>query len=274
MPINAALAACLVMVALAAPAVAQGAAAPPDPAGAPDAPAPAAPAAPAMPATSAARSPGAATEAELIAAQKPCYPMNSCLACGAIWSASDTPLDIVRLGRLAVVCNADCAKAFDAEAPKLFKVLDDQVIAAQAASYPLTQCPVTGDTLGRKPKHVVLGTRLVEVCCGDCRKELYSDAAAAAAAFAQVDAGLLAAQSGHYARTTCVVDDKPLGDAPVQQLYGLTLVRFCSDGCQAQFQADPQAFRAQLATLRPAAPADKPKADAPPPAAGEGQRGR
>jgi hypothetical protein len=240
--------ACFVLVALAWPTAAQSAA----PQRAPGSGQPAA--VPAAPAAVAADAPASASDEAVIAAQKPNYPLNSCLACGKIWGEHDTPLDIVRQGRLARVCNAECAKAFDAQAARWFKVLDDQVIAAQAPTYPLTHCPVTDDVLNKKPKFVVIGTRLVKVCCGDCRKELLGDPEAAAAAFAKVDAGLLAAQSISYPLKTCVVDDKPLGDAPVQMLYGVTLVRFCSDACEAQFKADPHAFRTKIEALRHVAP--------------------
>jgi hypothetical protein len=141
------------------------------------------------------------------------------------------------------------------------KVLDDQIIAAQSATYPLANCPVSGEELGMKPKYMVLGTRLVEVCCGDCRKTLLSDPKAAAAALAKIDEGLIAAQAMAYPVKTCVVDDKPLGDAKVQMLYGVTLVRFCSDACETKFKADPQAFATQFDALRRSEVAAAPKAD-------------
>ncbi|HZM00022.1 MAG TPA: hypothetical protein VFD43_07195, partial [Planctomycetota bacterium] len=243
------------LVALALPAAAQEGGAPPPaarPAAAPQAAA------------------AASSDAAVIAAQKPTYPMNTCIACARSWGATDAPLDIVRQGRLARVCNEECVKAFDAQAAKWFKVLDDQIIAAQTASYPLTQCPVSGEELGKKPKYAVVGTRLIEVCCGDCKQELLAKPDAAAAALAKVDAALITAQGRDYPLETCVVDDKPLGAPGLQTLYGVTLVRFCCEGCQAAFDAGPREFVAKVQAARKAkaGPAgkhggEKPGADKP-----------
>lgn len=213
----------------------------------------------------------AANEA-LIAAQKPTYPMNSCVACGKIWGEQDAPLDIVFQGRLVRLCNAECVKAFGAQAAKWFKVLDDQIIAAQAATYPLTHCPVTDEELDKKPKYVVIGTRLVETCCGDCKKELLGDGVKAAAALAKVDAALIAAQGQSYPLAACVVDDQPLGDAPVQTLHGVTLVRFCSEACEAKFKAGPKEFLAKLEAARRSGATAAPKSDEP--ESGEAKPGR
>src|SRR6185436_1418195 len=249
--------AALALIALAAPLAAQSAA----PAPAPATPAPAAAAPKSAPAAAA---PGgvAAYEAPIIAAQKPSYPMNSCLACGKVWGPEDHPLDLVRQGRLVRVCGPDCVKPFDAQAAKWFKVLDDQIIAAQSSTYPLTHCPVTNEELGKKPKYTVVGTRLIEVCCNDCKKELATNPTTAAAAIAKIDAALVAAQGSSYPLDTCVVDGKPLAGTHVQTLYGVTLVRFCSDACQAKFLEAPRDYLPQLEAARKGQPAAPKPADA------------
>jgi len=194
-------------------------------------------------------------DAAIIAAQLPTYPMNSCVACGKIWGPQDTPLDLVRQGRLVRVCNEGCVKPFDDQSAKWFKVLDDQIIAAQAATYPLTQCPLSHEELGKKPKYTVVGTRLIEVCCGDCKKELLGDPAKSATVLKQIDEALVAAQSKDYPLETCVVDGKPLGDSKEQQLYGVTLVRFCSADCAAKFDEAPREAVAKVTAARKAKPA-------------------
>lgn len=247
MAIDSRLRAALALIALAAPVAAQGAAPAPAPTPAPAASAPAA-------------APGggvAAYEATIIAAQLPSYPMNTCIACGKPWGPDHQPVDIVRQGRLVRV-GTDCVKAFDAQAVKWFKVLDDQIIAAQTATYPLTHCPVTNEELGKKPKYAIVGTRLIEVCCNDCKKELATNATTAAAAIAKIDEALVAAQAKAYPLDTCVVDGKPLGDTHVQKLYGVTLVRFCSDACQAKFLEAPRDYLPKLEAARKAQPAGKP----------------
>jgi len=215
-----------------------------------------------------AASPG---DAAIVAAQLPTYPMNSCVACGTIWGAEDTPLDLVRQGRLVRVCNEGCVKPFDVQSAKWFKVLDDQIIAAQAATYPLTQCPLSHEQLGKKPKYTVVGTRLIEVCCGDCKQELLGDPAKSAAVLKQIDEALLAAQTKDYPLETCVVDGKLLGESKVQRLYGVTLVRFCSADCETKFEESPREHVAKVAAARKAKPAgNAPKGDDKP----EGKPGR
>lgn len=260
----------LALLALAIPAAAQD--------NQPAKPAPAAPAAPAKPAAApqaaAKQAVASPADAEVIVAQLPTYPMNSCIACGKIWGPEDTPLDLVRQGRLIRVCNEACVKPFDVQSAKWFKVLDDQIIAAQTASYPLTQCPLSHEPLGKKPKYAVVGTRLIEVCCGDCRQEVLGDPAKSAAILKQVDEALVAAQSQDYPLETCVVDGKPLGESKVQRLHGVTLVRFCSADCEAKFAESPREHVAKVAAARKSRPAgsspgaDKAKGEA------EGKPGR
>ena len=229
----------LALIALAAPLAAQGAAPPPPP-------------------KDAATGGGvAAYEATIVAAQLPSYPMNTCIACSKPWGPEHQPVDIVRKGRLVRV-GAGCVKAFDAQEAKWFKVLDDLIQAEQVASYPLTHCPVTNEELGNKPKYTIVGTRLIEVCCNDCKKELAQNPATAAAAIAKIDEALVAAQAKSYPLTTCVVDDKPLADSKVQKLYGVTLVRFCSDACQAKFLEAPRDYLPKLEAARKGQPASKP----------------
>ena len=237
--------AALALIALAAPLAAQSAAPTP-------APTPAA-----APKAAATGGGVAAYEATIIAAQLPSYPMNTCIACSKPWGPEHQPVDIVRQGRLVRV-GTDCVKAFDAQAAKWFKVLDDLIQAEQVANYPLTHCPVTNEELGKKPKYTIVGTRLIEICCNDCKKELAQNPATAAAAIAKIDEALVAAQAKSYPLGTCVVDDKPLADSKVQKLYGVTLVRFCSDACQAKFLEAPRDYLPKLEAARKGQPASKP----------------
>ena len=182
--------------------------------------------------------------------QSPSYPLTACLVCNKAFGEASPPESVVHNGRLVMVCDATCAAGFAKDAPKALRALDEAVIAAQAPSYPFTTCVVTGDELKGKPKHVVVGTRLIEVCCGDCKRDVQKDATAA---LAKIDAALIEAQARTYPSTRCAVDDKPLGEKPVRHLHGVTLVQACSAGCVERFRAAPAGFLRGLEGQRKAA---------------------
>ncbi|MCH2106170.1 MAG: hypothetical protein MK291_05965, partial [Planctomycetes bacterium] len=58
---------------------------------------------------------------------------------------------------------------------------------------------------------------------------------------AEIDAAYIASQQKDYPLKTCPISDKPLGDEPVDLLYGTTLVRLCCKGCKGAFDKRPQA---------------------------------
>jgi YHS domain-containing protein len=186
------------------------------------------------------------SDADRMAAQRPTYPLQVCIVSGEPLEAMQARTDVLRAGRLVSFCCNDCVKEFDKTPDKFHKQLDDAVIAAQAPGYPLDTCPMSGEPL-KDARHVVVGTRLIEVCCNMCKKDVAADPAAALAA---IDGRIMDKQAADYPLDACVVDGKPLGDKPVRNLHGLTLVEFCSAECAARFRAEPPGFLKKLEDAR------------------------
>jgi len=192
--------------------------------------------------------PAGADDAALIAAQKPSYPLTVCPVSGEpLGGGGMKQMDIIHEGKLVSFCCKSCLKDFNASPTEYIKKIDDAVIAAQKAAYPLDTCPVSGEKLEGEPTLAVSGTKLVELCCKKCPKEL---AANPAKYLAIVDAAYIEKQSKDYPLTVCPVSDEDLGDKPVKLLYGTTLVEFCCKDCIKDFQKDPKPALAKLAAAR------------------------
>lgn len=194
----------------------------------------------------------AAAEAKLIAQQLPSYPLSQCPISDEKLEAMGKPVDLVHEGRLVRLCCKSCIKEFKkdpATAAAIIKSIDEGVVKAQKASYPLAKCPVSGEELGSMgdPIEFVSGTRLIRLCCKGCVKGVQKDPAKALAA---IDAALIVEQKKTYPLTTCLVGGEDLGSAALDQLYGVRLTRFCSEKCAASFAQQPAKY---LATLEQAA---------------------
>jgi hypothetical protein len=192
-------------------------------------------------------------DAAIIKAQKPSYPLATCVVSDeVIGSGGMTPVDIVREGRLVALCCKGCIKEVDKDPAAIFAKIDRAVIAAQSASYPLETCPVGGEKLGADAVDVVVGTKLVKLCCNDCKATLLAEPAKH---LATVDAAWIARQSADYPLAICPISEHDLGDTPVSLLHGVTLVKLCCRDCVAEFEKDPKPALAKLAAARAAAPA-------------------
>jgi len=207
----------------------------------------------------------ASDDAALIAAQKPSYPLTTCIMSGKpLGSGGMTPVDIIYEGRLVSFCCSHCQADFMKAPADGLKKLDDAIIKAQSADYPLDTCPNSGEKLDAKAVSFVVGTKLMKTCCNDCKKEVLADPSKA---LAKLDAAYIAKQEKDYPLTTCPMSGEKLGAKPVKMLYGTQLVEFCCKDCAKDFSKDPKAGLAKLAAARsamPAAPAQK---------AGEGDKG-
>jgi hypothetical protein len=121
------------------------------------------------------------------------------------------------------------------------------VVAEQAPRYPLDTCVVSGEKLGGmgKPMDFVFQGRLVRFCCGNCEADFLADPAAA---FAKIDAAVIAQQLPDYPMETCPVSGEPLGQMgePYNHVHGTRLVRFCCDGCIGKFEDNPSAYFSRI----------------------------
>jgi hypothetical protein len=197
----------------------------------------------------------APSEAQVIAAQKPSYPLDTCVVSGEPLAGGDMPpVDVVHDGRLVRLCCKGCVKDLKKAPAGYLAKIDAAVVAAQKPSYPLATCPLTGALLGDGAIDVVHGTRLVRLGGEASRVKFAADPQAA---LAKVDAALIAAQLPGYPLSTCVVTGEALGDAPVHHVHGTQLVQFCCKECVPKFQAAPEQY---LKALKDA-PATKPQPD-------------
>jgi len=186
----------------------------------------------------------AAAEAAAIKVQLPSYPLTTCVVSGEALGSMGDAIDMVVDDKLVRLCCKGCVKAVNKEPAKFTAKVDEAVIRAQAASYPLDKCVISGEALGSMgdPISVVYGTRLVQLCCKGCEKGF---AKAPAKHMARIDAALIEAQKKDYPMKTCVVSGEPL-EEPIDVLYGTQLVRLCCKGCKKGFDKDPAGHVAKL----------------------------
>ncbi|HED65100.1 MAG TPA: hypothetical protein ENJ09_06035 [Planctomycetes bacterium] len=188
-------------------------------------------------------------DASVVASELPSYPLTTCPVSGEkLGGEMGEAINVVVQGRLVRVCCKGCIKKVKADPSKAFSMIDAAVIKQQKPSYPLDTCPVSGEPLKGdmgEPIDVVVGTRLVRVCCKGCIKKVKANPAAA---LAKVDAALIEAQSKNYSAKTCPVSGEELGGdmKPVDILYGTRLVRLCCKGCVKKFNANPAKYIAIL----------------------------
>ncbi len=128
----------------------------------------------------------AALDERIIAQQKPSYPLTTCPVSGE--ELDDTAVDFVVNNQLVRTCCKMCMRKVIAKPEAVLAKVDAALIAAQLDKYPLTTCPVSGEELGSmgEPVDVLVGHRLVRLCCKSCKKGITKDPVAALAA---VEAG-------------------------------------------------------------------------------------
>ena len=184
----------------------------------------------------------APADAQIIAQQLPSYPLTVCPVSKEALEAMDT-FNFVHEGRLVRFCCKDCVKEFKKDPATTLKMIDEGVIKAQKATYPMMKCPVSGHELAADAVDFVQGTRLVRFCCKDCVAGFQKEPAKY---LAQIDAALIAEQKKTYPLTTCLVSGKAIEGQGVDHLYGTRLTRFCCPKCPEAFEKDPAKYLAQL----------------------------
>jgi hypothetical protein len=192
-----------------------------------------------------------AANAKVVAAQKPSYPLDTCVISGKKLGEMGAPIEHVVGGRLVRLCCKNCVATVDKDSASVLKKVDEAVVLAQKPIYPLDTCVVSGEKLGGMgdPVNFVDGTRLVRFCCDGCVAGYKKDPAAY---MAKVDAALIAKLRTTYALSTCPVSGEELGSMgePIDMLYGVQLVRLCCKGCIKSFEKDPAAALAKVAAAK------------------------
>ncbi|MBK7644782.1 MAG: hypothetical protein IPJ19_17360 [Planctomycetes bacterium] len=181
----------------------------------------------------------ATSDAEVIKAQLPSYPLDTCPLSGE--KLGKDAINVVKDGHLVRTCCNKCAAKVDAA---VIKKVEDAVVAAQLKSYPMDTCPMSGEKLDDKAISHVYGTRLVRFCCHKCEANFEKDSKTAAATMAKLDKACVDAQLKTYKLKTCPVSGEELGKMgePVNYLYGTTLIRFCCNDCVKELDKDAQAI--------------------------------
>lgn len=189
----------------------------------------------------------APTDREIAEAQRPAYPLDTCVVSGEELSADETYETVVD-GRLYRLCCKKCEAAIQKDPAKFEAKVVAAVIADQGPRYPLTTCPMSGEKLGDDAIDHVDGTKLVRFCCKKCIAGYAKDPAAV---MAKVDAAWIAAQLPSYPFDTCIVSHEPLSDPetgsePIDYLYGTRLIRVCCKSCIKKIKKNPAKYLAML----------------------------
>lgn len=119
----------------------------------------------------------AALDEAIIKDQAPLYPLKTSVVSGK--ALPEKPVEFVYGNRLVRVASEEEKTAFMKEPAKLIGELDKAATDAQVKDYPLKKCVVSGEDLGSmgKPVDVVVGGRLVRLCCKSCKKDVLNDPA-------------------------------------------------------------------------------------------------
>lgn len=185
------------------------------------------------------------TEKQIIAAEKPSYPLTTCVVKGE--KLGEGAIDRVVAGHLVRLCCMGCLATVEKDPALYRKKVEAAVVSEQKPSYPLSTCVVTGEVLAFDSIDHVHGTRLVRL------KDMDAVAAfekAPAEILAKLDKALIAAQLKNYGVAVCPVTREPLDKNAVNYLYGTKLVRLCCKGCIKGFEAAPEKYLVELAKIK------------------------
>ncbi len=179
------------------------------------------------------------------------YTLNTCPVSSAKLGSMGDPVVKTYDDREVRFCCESCIAKFEADKDKYWKQIDEQLVEQQIKHYPLTHCVVMEEDSLVKPEgedqpvNLVYNNRLVRFCCGACIKDFKEDPAAY---IAKLDGAVIKQQKDAYPLETCPVSGEKLGSMgePVNYVVGVTLIRFCCDGCVKKFEKDPQPVLAKV----------------------------
>lgn len=188
-------------------------------------------------------------QAAKILAQKGAYPLKKCAVSGEALDAKS--VDVLIDERLVRVCCNDCVEPARKDKERIFKAIDEAVIAQQTGAYPLATCVISGEKLGDDAVAVVQGTYLLRVCCKDCVAAVRK---APDEPLKKLQAAYIEKQKADYPLSTCIVADEALGSMgePIEYLWGTRLYRLCCGGCKKAVQKNSDELWAKLVAARAA----------------------
>lgn len=117
----------------------------------------------------------------MIANQLPYYPLTTCILSGEELDEHDSSVDFILGNRLFRVCCNDCKDMLTKNPGKFVPELDAAIIKAQKKDYALKICVIGKGPLDGMggPDYMIVGTRLVQLCCAGCREKVLEDPLAA-----------------------------------------------------------------------------------------------
>ncbi|MFT7679810.1 MAG: hypothetical protein ACI8QC_003815 [Planctomycetota bacterium] len=125
---------------------------------------------------------GASTAADMAdagGATSDTYPLANCPVSGEALGSMGDPVVLNQPGREVQLCCNSCVASYEGDPAKYNAEIDAAIIEAQSASYPLSTCLISGDTLGESTTMVavdhVVGNRLYKLCCEACVGSLEKD---------------------------------------------------------------------------------------------------
>jgi hypothetical protein len=185
-------------------------------------------------------------ERAMIIVQRYSYPLDTCPIKGEKLESKAT--EFLVNGHLVRTCCGNCKAKVQADPTATLKKVEDGVVAAQKAGYPMMVCAATGTKLDDKAVDYVYGTRLVRLANKDAVAAFEKDPKAA---MAKLDDAYIKAQVATYPMKKCVISGHEFTmGPPVDKLYGTTLVRFCCNDCVPEFEKDASKHLKAIADAR------------------------
>lgn len=115
-----------------------------------------------------------AVDAEIKRQQRDIYPLSHCVVMPSD-EIGEQATERVWRNRLIRLCCGGCIRKFEKDPAKYIAILDEAVREKQAADYPLDHCVVMPDdslSEHHESYDLVVGGRLVRLCCPGCESEL------------------------------------------------------------------------------------------------------
>lgn len=116
-------------------------------------------------------------DALMIKQQLPYYPTNTCVISGEPLDFHGGAVNFIYGNRLFRTCCNDCKAEFLQDPAKYVPELDEEIIKAQKKKYPMTTCVIGKGALDGMggPDYMIVGNRLVQLCCAGCRNAVLKD---------------------------------------------------------------------------------------------------
>ncbi len=163
----------------------------------------------------------------------------------------EKPIRIDHEGREVRVATEANAAAFREDPATHLAKVDARIVESQRPYYALETCVVSGESLDAmgEPADVVIGNRLVRLCCEGCRGDVEADPAAV---FAKLDAAAIEKQKADYPLASCPVSRMELGamGEPYDVVVAGRLVRLCCAACEDTMRAKAPSILSSIDAAR------------------------